>query len=451
MTISVEASLPQEPPHYNDGYMAETASFAYAKEDPEQDEALLREINEQIEREKSKHLPSEDGAAGQQEENANAVIEAVPDPLCIETCAPILPWIDEPPPPREDVFQDLLGPGEVAGIISAGGVGKTALMLSAAVHAAIGRAFGPFVPPSGRKIRSLILNVEDASNRLRERIYQIGTSLRPLTENERVWLQQNMLVFPGRGIVKPFMIYDFARNPIPSAHLDWLQKGIHELKPDLLVIDTKSRLFGLEENSNSDTAAWISSVEALAEETQTAIIIIHHQSKLLNGSLDTISSRGASAFTDNLRLILVAAECSESEGKRFGFSNHRNFFKVSMAKSNYNAKKDDWYFERGTHGILRPLNPQRNLFRDIAVAIAKWLSEASPPIELTRKDITKNPAGKVLRDYLKDEHSATRTDIETALSFGCQDGILQLENLGYGTGGGRERLVVRAGAISDEH
>ncbi|MGH2959037.1 MAG: AAA family ATPase, partial [Solirubrobacterales bacterium] len=120
-------------------------------------------------------------------------------------------------------------------------------------------------------------------------------------------------------------------TPIPDAHFAQLPyrvnlSGDHDLQRTqaemqdvfladtpirLIVVDTLSRTFEGEQNSNDDGAAYIRQLEKLAEDTGSAVLLIHHGSKYGDGP------RGAYAFFADSTLVIhqERPDADKSEAK----------------------------------------------------------------------------------------------------------------------------------------
>lgn len=89
-------------------------------------------------------------------------------------------------------------------------------------------------------------------------------------------------------------------------HLQRLKELILSEKVELVVLDAFSGCHTKKENDNQEMLGLMKKLASLAQETNVAIVVIHHVSKLTdNGALTLNSPRGASALTQYCRSVLA--------------------------------------------------------------------------------------------------------------------------------------------------
>jgi hypothetical protein len=358
-------------------------------------------------------------------------------------CAPVVEWINNPPPPQQWILKGII-PESVVGLLSAaGGVGKSFLALLMAIAIALGKKIGPFEPPAPNRV--LILNVEDPSDEIWRRIHSLAKQYE-LSEADKEYLGKNLLIYPGRGVIGPLMKFN-GINPSPSEWAKWLSESVKSTKPVLVILDTKSRLYGLDENSNDHTTQWLRQPEKISTETGCSFLILHHTSKGRRNDLETDASRGASALTDNCRFVLTASPLDERDIKAYDLNTPSDYFKVLLSKVNYSTSTPIWYFQRGLAGVPVPVDLGSDRLRNITTAIRDWLSSQEETFTYT--DLTKGSSAGTLRKELKATFSAKRNDIPAALGFGLESGLLRLESLPHESRG-KARSVYLPGGDGDE-
>jgi hypothetical protein len=138
----------------------------------------------------------------------------------------------------------------------------------------------------------------------------------------------------------------------------------------LIVLDTLSRIHDLDENSNSDMARLVSTLEYVAASTNAAILYLHHVNKgsAREGQIDQPhAARGASALIDNARWCGFVSKMTGQEAERLTDrsdrrpigSDRRGFFvRFGISKKNYGLPTADRWYERKEGGVLMPVELQ---------------------------------------------------------------------------------------------
>jgi len=158
---------------------------------------------------------------------------------------------------------------------------------------------------------------------------------------------------------------------------------------DFVWFDTASKYNGGEENSNGDTARFIEALEIIAEITGAAVLVLVHTGKARGE--DQYAARGASAFSDNARSVLVLAPLEprvigqlENPGKAEK-AERNDVLRLRHTKSNYAAKADDMYFVRQASGVLLPTKLVSVMPKDVDIVAAMLAKIGSA--EVTRQKI----------------------------------------------------------------
>jgi hypothetical protein len=135
----------------------------------------------------------------------------------------------------------------------------------------------------------------------------------------------------------------------------------------LVVIDTLSRVHDLDENSNSDMARLVATLEHIADSTEASILFLHHVNKgsARDGQVDQQQAvRGASALVDNSRWCGYVSKMTEEEAKRLsdrmdrqpiGKERRGYFIRFGISKQNYHVTPRDQWYERREEGVLLPV------------------------------------------------------------------------------------------------
>ncbi len=162
------------------------------------------------------------------------------DPMNISLC------LATEPPRRDFIVSGYIPAGSVGLLLGTGATGKSYLNLLMCTAVACGRSIGPFDVEEARPV--IILSAEDDFRDIHFRLRRIAEEY-PFSSEEKTLLSNNLIIYPARGKIGPLMALEY-QNPIPAVAADWLEKKIRLHQPGLVVLDTKSRLYGLDENSN---------------------------------------------------------------------------------------------------------------------------------------------------------------------------------------------------------
>ena len=200
-------------------------------------------------------------------------------------CADIRKMMTTEPPRLDFVFAGLLK-GTVGVIYGQGAVGKTFLLLQAGVMITAGVEMLGLEAPreTGRVVH---ISREDPEPVLHHRLHAI--SGRIANENRaRVW--ENLDLRIGIGL-KFDVLTQSGRKALASVCVG----------ARLCIIDTLARSHGADENSNPEMIAVLGEFEAIARDTDCAILLAHHTSKSGRDGEGPVSGRGASGIGDNAR------------------------------------------------------------------------------------------------------------------------------------------------------
>jgi hypothetical protein len=355
-----------------------------------------------------------------------------------EDVAPIADWFSIVPPAPDYLFRDMILRNTVGQMNGVGGVSKSSLANLQAFSGATGRHIGPFKPP--RPFRVFILNVEDPLEEQWRRFHSIGEVYGP-SRDEMELLKQNLFVYPGRGRIGPLMELRDG-NAVTTAFYDWLAESVKNVKPDFCILDTKSRLCGLPENSNENQSEFIRRLEALSELHGGITFQVVHHNRKAQDNLDSTASRGGQAQIDNSRFAIAVASLDEKDVKQFGIEEPHRYFKASLSKGNYTAMGSVWYFERGPSGVPIPVDLKETMIEAVAEEICSWLMSQGQTHTAT--DLTRGDAGKDLRKSLKEDFGAGREHIVMAIERAKSQDMLRERNEGRQGGGkgGKDRIVL---------
>lgn len=259
------------------------------------------------------------------------------------------------PPALDYVWPGFLS-GTVGALVAPGATGKSFWALQAAMSVACGVAGGDVANIKPQHTgRVVYLAGEDPREALFRRVHAIG---KHLNQSARKAIAENLTLEPILGK---------RLNVMNEAHLRRVVE--HSAGARLIVLDTLGRIHSLDENSNSQMAQLVATLEVIAASTGASVLFLHHvgKSSAREGQTDQQqAARGASALIDNARWCGFIAKMSEDEAKRLSESacarqpignNRRGFFvRFGVSKQNYSVTPKDRWYERQNGGVLVPVD-----------------------------------------------------------------------------------------------
>jgi hypothetical protein len=328
----------------------------------------------------------------------------------------------------------MLPKGVVGGIIAEGGVGKTYSLIQIALMMANAGTWGPMSCPVPLNV--LCLFAED-----------------PQTESDRRLWRSSQGDFPSglhaisvTGKIGPLMELNNG-NPVRSLWFDWLRETIeNHVGLDVLILDPKSRFYGLVENDNDHNTQWVACLESLAMAYNLTILFSHHVSKQRSGEMTQHMSRGGSALVDACRWVVGLTGMDEKTAKKYDV-NHKNLIVMDLVKSNYTAKLQHLlYYERDGVGLLH----YRNLGQDRIDAMTRRLVELLKPetFEFTRRELHKEKKGRAISEKMKEAFPRyVRTkDMDDCIDYGIKEGWLREVSIGTTK---NNKTVIRVVSVAD--
>ena len=237
-----------------------------------------------------------------------------------------------------------------AGILaSPGGVGKSFLILQAAVQIASAVQFMGFDTKHGRVV---YVSIEDEEDALHGRFNAIIEQFLP-NDADRETLYENLIIHcPTPGEI------DLLTTP------SWLDAACYGTR--LLIVDTMRLAHSGDENDPVQMAKFVAALILYARRHRTSIALLAHSTKssALNGQAELAQSlRGSSVLTDNMRwqsyivgMTKEEADSSKSsiDQMKIGNENHEKYVRFGISKTNYGPKGLPKWFYRGDHGVLIP-------------------------------------------------------------------------------------------------
>ncbi|RJR42493.1 MAG: hypothetical protein C4576_15995 [Desulfobacteraceae bacterium] len=340
------------------------------------------------------------------------------------------------PPETEYLIEDILPKRIVGAIIGMGGVSKSYFEITLGIGLATGKpVLKHFKPVSPVKV--LALFGEDPDTEIHRRLYfTVNHTFPDLEPEAQALLIENLHLKSVMGQIGPLMQLDQG-NPARSRYFEWLHKTIEAHKGlDVLILDPKSRFYGLDENSNDHATQWVACLEELSREFGLTILFSHHVNKASGGALLQSSARGGSALVDACRWVANLRTMDEQTAKRYDLEDFRAYVEFDVSKSNYAPQLPGTiYFRRGEHGVLVPVNLEFHRLRDMADELCSILAESQKSgITLTKRELLSQSAGKEVRERLKDRFGkANRNELSTVIEYAMKEGLLTSQTLSGST------------------
>ncbi len=321
------------------------------------------------------------------------------------------------PPPRKWIFENFLPQGIISSLNASGGTGKSYLALYFAVSVATGmQTFQCFKPAQPRSV--IYLAGEDAEEVLWARLKNIIDSYKHLNLE---LLKENLNIFCEQS--SPLMELD-ANKPVITKSYLWLKSKIKQLNPGLVVIDPKSKFFGLDEICNTHAALWLNSLQELIT-PEITILVIHHVNKSGATLFDSASARGASAFIDGCRWAASMRVMEEKTAAKYEIDNHRSYVELLVTKSNYTIlPSEPLRFRHMEGGGMEQVDVEQPRRENIVIAIKEAL-KTNPDKLVSINEIIKLETGDFVRNYIKELNGkVSRVETKNAIDYGLQTGLL---------------------------
>lgn len=231
--------------------------------------------------------------------------------------------LSAPVKPREFIVPGFLAKRTVGFVFGEGGSFKSLAML----HLVIYRALSNIIPElkwldtiSMAKSfgKSIFISAEDGIDDLQRRVVELierisaeydvdrGLLLKTVSENVLILAQEDWLKD------KHWFLFDsmtpYSKDTASKNKGHALIRLVKDFGADLVVLETLSRMFNVNENDNREAARVVSLLEKLRNVTYASLLVVAHSSKQTrSGDSDQHGQngmRGASAFMDNARFGL---------------------------------------------------------------------------------------------------------------------------------------------------
>ena len=336
-------------------------------------------------------------------------------------------------PKRQWLYGRQLIRGFMSLVVAPGGVGKSSLTIVEALAMVTGR---PLVEKQSEgKLRVWLFGLEDPADELKRRV-QAACEFYDISAED---IGDRLFVDSGR--VQGLCVAETdarGRTIIIKPVVEALVRELRERKIDVLVVDPFVSSHQVSENDNNAIDRVAKLWGSVADICGCAIQLVHHTKKLgSDAEVTAESSRGGKALTDASRVTRVINRMSAAEGKDFGITKHRNFFRVYDDKSNMAPPPDisEWYelvntvLPNGDHvGVVARWMPP-DAFDGVSVENLKAVQRAISVGDF-REDIrSREWAGNVVAEVLKIDIGSPpgRTRVKQLLSKWVETGALRVE------------------------
>lgn len=213
--------------------------------------------------------------------------------------------------------------GNVGLMIASTNIGKSTLSLNLALSATSGRNFEPLLDGAHSAKRVLYIDGETTKAAFQSDIFVM---VKALSEKEVLSVKNNLFLICDEELNGELL--DLANKE----HRSVVEEIAKESKPDLIIVDTLSALMAIEdENDNAKVRKEVMQpLRELARKTNSAVLLLHHTGKYVEGSSATgaYKGRGASVLgalsravfsieKDNATEKRVALVCQKVKGEGF--------------------------------------------------------------------------------------------------------------------------------------
>lgn len=227
----------------------------------------------------------------------------------------------------------------VSATFSPGGVGKSSLVITEAMAMASNRKLLGCYP--GQRYRVAYWNGEDPLEETQRRVF--GAALHyGLTPQD---LEGFLFLGSGREAELIIAEQRSSGTTILSPNVEMIVDTIRRLELDVIIVDPFVSSHRVTENDNNAIDMVAKTWGRIADQTNTAVELVHHTRKA-NGAETTVEDgRGASALLYAARSARALNAMTKEEGERAGVERHRGFFRADNGKANLAPPPEgsDWF------------------------------------------------------------------------------------------------------------
>ena len=296
-------------------------------------------------------------------------------------------------PPPESLWADIIYPGSLVQLNAEPGIGKSTIAYNICALGALG------IPFLGiefkKKIKSLYLDLETPK-----------------------WHRPSKIRLIAGELPEHFSILD--ELDLKKEFRDLLRLCKDE-QYDLLVIDTQSRVFAMEqENDNSEANYYAGLLRRLTSETGCAVLLLHHTTKGESGKA-VYRGRGASAIAASVDIVANIQAITDDT------------LRLSIVKHRIQGSLPDLFIRKAGEDRFEPCGEMARgyesgfeVFR-VQALVLDFLEKYTDPQRT-----------KVIVSYIKTQMEVTRRTVERALETLVVSGKIVKVRRGYYALAGRE-------------
>ncbi len=320
-------------------------------------------------------------------------------------------------------------------IIAEPGIGKSWLTLDLGMSLAIGgpvgiRSIAAFQPGS-----VLYVSYEDPIQVLSERVEKIiGIHRKP-----EAWAAIKDNRYASLRTRGPLIRQTQPGGPLTTTpFFDTLKRTITRHSYDLVFIDPMSCAISIaNENDNAAMGQGAEMLAVLAEQTNAAIVLVHHSSKAGAGEASQHSARGGSALPARARWGLMLTKVEGGD------------IKCTNIKHNYDGGFDTFLLRRTPHGPFEEIDPgERSASNLVPLLVAAMRANGVTAVTVGNLAKRLGDGAVIVKRIQADAAWATPQDTANAAEMALKLGLLQTESVRINN---RKQIVLRVSTTPPEH
>ena len=223
-------------------------------------------------------------------------------------------WFDEFIPPQQFVFNGVWPVGHTSLFIGPGGLGKSFLVLIAAVSCILKRTLsGAFVVNSERaKGRAVYLTLEDNLQECQRRLQKIF-KVYNLSKTDQSTVKHNLKLCCRREFTAVSVNSD--KSLSPSTEMRSFATMCRDFDPDIIFCDPVIKMVGMmDNNSNSEVACFMAMMGAILPDSAALVLVAHVAKSDISMSS---TAMGAISWMNCARQVSAIRPLDEKEGQQF--------------------------------------------------------------------------------------------------------------------------------------
>ena len=253
-------------------------------------------------------------------------------------------WIEADIPRRPWIAPGFLLRGAVTLLVGPPSAMKSSLALAWAAALALKAEFGRFKPVE--RATTIVYNVEDDQHEQRRRLSAVLRQFDAAPADIK-----GRVIRTGPNQIGTLVVPPDSDGNTYTPAFRALREGLEQTGASVLIVDPLAELHTAEENDNGAIRRVIAEFRRLAEETNIAVLVLHHTRKGAAASPgDPDIARGGSAVIGAVRVAFTLMPMTESDASDLGvstdFQSRSSYIRLDNAKSNYAPLTDAEWFEK---------------------------------------------------------------------------------------------------------